>query len=343
MSSSVKRFDHLKIPLADIKAATNNFSERSRCAIDEFSTTYRGSLLVGGESIPISARRLYRRDGYGYGEVEFWREITLLSCLKHENIVSNIGYCDEEEDNYKYIIINKQETHESLDEYIRPRMIMIGWNQRLRVSVGIARALSYIHYDEGRDLSIIHNDIKSSTILLDENFEPKLSSFGFSKIISVSERYGSHNAVLYYCAKTEYMDPAYKKTGEVSHKSDVYSLGIVLFELLCGRLAIDNPPGQLDSFETIAKYHYENGNLGRLIDPALREDQDMESFKSFSETAYSCLNQDPLKRPNIRQIVRLLEKALELRQRHENPLTPEIRPVVDVEDTSYRRLEVIYN
>nr|XP_043616825.1 uncharacterized protein LOC122588719 isoform X1 [Erigeron canadensis] len=318
-SSSVKAFAHLEIPLAEIVEATNNFADKNWINHNEPGKTYKGQLLVGGELITIDAWMLDRWNGV---PDMFWKELTLLSRLKHENIVSNIGYCQEEGE---YIIINKHEFNGSLDKHLRDTT----WIQRLKISVGIARALSYIHYDEGHDLSIIHRNIKCATIFLDENWVPKLSSFGNFMNIPVAERHRAHNSVVY--GSLGYIDPVYKETGMVSHKSDVYSLGMVLFEILSGRLAwghyIDFKRAKLDDF----------------IDPDLRAQiMDQQALSLFYETAYSCLNEDPSQRPNAHRIVRLLKKALELQQEHEKPpLIPKVPSIaaVEVEDASYRSLE----
>nr|XP_043615768.1 putative receptor-like protein kinase At5g39000 [Erigeron canadensis] len=335
-SSSVKPFAQLQFPLAEIVVATNNFADENFIERHAFGNAYKGRLLVGGELVTITARRLDRT--FGQREVQFWKEVTLLSSLKHENIVSNIGYCEEEGE---YIVINKHDLHGSLAERVRDKT-NITWTQRLKISVGIACALSYIHYDEKHDFSIIHMDIKSGIIFLDENWVPKLSSFERSVNVSVAERHRAHSSGQRRWGTPGYVDPLGLKTGMVSHTSDVYSLGVVLFEILCGRVASD--PTGLEPFRTKAKSHYENRKLNDLIDPDLRAQMDQQSFDYFSEIAYHCLNEDPLQRPNAHGIVRILNKALELQQEHEKPplisKVPSIA-VVEVEDPSYRSLEVI--
>ncbi|PWA99360.1 protein kinase-like domain-containing protein [Artemisia annua] len=164
-----------------ILSATNNFS-----TYGINSAGYKAQLLRWhGHVIDIFARRLGK-----YQEGEFWMEVSLLSSLKHKNLVSLVGFCDE---NDEKIIITKRETRGSLFKYLRNPM-MLTWVRRLEISVGIAQALSYIHYDESRDFSVIHRNISRYTVLLNDDWEPKLSHFEYSMKIQASQRHNSFHA-----------------------------------------------------------------------------------------------------------------------------------------------------
>nr|GEU96275.1 protein kinase-like domain, concanavalin A-like lectin/glucanase domain protein [Tanacetum cinerariifolium] len=159
MSISITQFNHLRIPL-------NNFSEDNKIGRDDFGYIYEGQLLRSGELINISARRLDRSQGLG--DIEFLTEVSVLSTLNHPNIVSLIGFCDEKDEK---IIINTFEAKGNLCMYLDD--LTLTWIQRLKISVGVARAICYLHYEEGRNYSIIHRNINSSTVLLDDNFEAR--------------------------------------------------------------------------------------------------------------------------------------------------------------------------
>ncbi|GKF04684.1 kinase-like domain, phloem protein 2-like protein [Tanacetum coccineum] len=178
-------FVHLKIPLADILSATNNFAEENKVEIAEFGNQYQGQLLWSGELIKICARR-YNNE-WSEREQQFWMEISMLSSLKHKNLVSLVGFCDE---NDEKIIIIKFETWLSLDNYLSDSMSLT-WVRRLEICVGLANALSYIHYDEHHDFSVIHRNIDSLNILLNDDYEPKLSEFRLSMKIEASQRHHS--------------------------------------------------------------------------------------------------------------------------------------------------------
>ncbi|PWA99805.1 protein kinase-like domain-containing protein [Artemisia annua] len=311
MSSSIQNLDHLKIPLKDILEATNHFSDENFIRQGGFGKIYKGQLVRSGELIDIVARRLDEK--HGQGTKEFWTEISMLSSLKHENLVSIVGFCDEKNEK---IVINKYEAKGSLDNYLSDPSLT--WFQRLQICLGVARALSYIHYDEGRDFSVIHRNIKSSKILLDDKWEPKLSGFELSMTNIASRR---HRLCLTdACGTIGYVDPTYAKTGCVTHKSDMYSFGIVLFEVLFGRKAILNKRDI--KLAQLAKTHYEYGQLNDMIDPHLRKQMDQQSFSIFARTAYYCLKEQRAERLNIDQTVVRLEKTLELQSKHENAVRP---------------------
>ncbi|GJW05101.1 receptor-like protein kinase HERK 1 [Tanacetum coccineum] len=238
-SSSSKKIDDLKFPLKDIVKATKNFEN----LIGEggFGKVYKGNLLLSsGEQIDIAARRLH--GDYGLGDLEFWNEINMLSALKdNKNLVSFVGYCDEEGEK---IIITRYEANKSLEDHLHNTDL--GWTERLQICVGIARALSYIHHDEGHDLSLVHRNIKSSKVLLDEKWEPKLSGFGISLKNTKARRHRYLLAEV--MGTTGYVDPTYEKTGFVTHKSDVFSFGVLLLEVLCGRRALE--PDEQDQQST---------------------------------------------------------------------------------------------
>ena len=231
--ASYKQFERLRIPLADIACATDNFSDANLIREGEIGKHYKGKLNHLGKLIDIVARRLDPKDEYG--NRKFWMEVTMLSTLKHDNLVSMIGFCDD--DGVK-IVVNKHEAKGSLDQYLSDP-ITLTWTRRLEVCVGMANALRYIHYDPKRNFSVVHRNIKSSKILLDENWKPKLSGFELSMKIAASQRGEVHSDQMGGQGGTRgYIDPIYEKTGSVSHKSDVYSFGVVLFEIMCGTTAL---------------------------------------------------------------------------------------------------------
>ncbi|GKF72351.1 kinase-like domain, phloem protein 2-like protein, partial [Tanacetum coccineum] len=152
-------FAHFKIPLEDVLSATNNFAEKNLRGEADFGNHYEGQLfLLSGELIDIYAQRW--NNEWDEKEQQFWMEIFMLSTLKHKNLVSFVGFCD---DNGEKIIIIKLENRASLNIYLSDTM-MLTWVRRLEICVGVANALSYINYDESHDFSVIHRNIDSETI-----------------------------------------------------------------------------------------------------------------------------------------------------------------------------------
>nr|XP_043612059.1 uncharacterized protein LOC122583749 [Erigeron canadensis] len=312
MTSTIPTLTRLQIPLEEVVKATNNFDEEYVIGGGGFGKVYRGQLSVSGEMVNIAARRLDPK--HRGGGVEFWTEISVLSSLKHENMLSLVGFCDE---NGEKIIINKDEaTKGSLSMYLSDPTTLT-WIQRLKICLGVARALRYIQNSEGRGFSVIHRNINSYTILLDAKFEAKLSGFEYSIKQSVDR---SERVVLLEAIGTKgYMDPSIVKTGGVSHKSDIYSFGVVLCEILCARKAFI-PDADADNrfLAPLFRSHYENGSLNDIIHPDLRLQMSRQSLSRLSTTAYSCLKQDRVQRPKINDIVIELEKVFELQQPPEN-------------------------
>ncbi|GKE80717.1 kinase-like domain, phloem protein 2-like protein [Tanacetum coccineum] len=307
MSSRMDDLAHLKIPVQSILLATKNFDDKNVICRSGYEKIHTGQLSWSGELIAISARR-FNKDS----NEMFWTQVSMLSSLKHQNLVSLLGFCDE---NGEMIIIIRHDIKGSLGNYLSDATLLT-WVQRLKISVGLAHALSYIHYDEPRDFSVIHRDISSSTVLLNDKFEPKLSFFETSMKIEASQRHHSFHTSQVW-STNGYKDPAYEKTKNVNHKTDIYSFGIVLFELLCARKSvIANETNKY--LAPAAILYYKERKLNEIVDWNLWKQMDSQSFDIFAEIAYECLNEEESQRPSIDEIVTRLEKVLELQLEHQN-------------------------
>lgn len=298
MSHHMKQFEHLKIELEALKLATNNFSSESSIGNGGFGSVYKGKLAYSQGQKMVAMKRLDTR--HGQGDVEFWKEITILSAYQHENIVSLLGYCDEFGER---ILVYEYETKGSLERHLNKHTIT--WVQRLRISIGVARGLVCLHSEDGPLQRVLHCDIKSSNILLDENWNSKISDFGLANIGKANEQM---SVVVTHAAGTPgYCDPVFSKTGFLTKESDVYSFGVVLFEILCGRLATDrNKPYLIN----VVKQSYEQNKIEELIFGDIKDQINPTSFGLFTTIASQCLKEDPEERPLAIHIVRALEAAL---------------------------------
>ena len=296
-----KDLDHLRIPFQDIKVATKNFTT----IIGEggYGPVYTGKLLFSGNLTFVAVKRLPSISFSGQGLKEFLTEIHLLSRYKHPNLVSLLGYC--EEGNEK-ILVYEYAKYGSFDKHLKTAC-QLTWKQRLNICIDAARGLDFLHNHIGAHHRVIHRDIKSANILLDQNWKAMISDFGLSKIGRTKENdtYLITNAggTLGYC------DPVYINTGILTKKSDVYSFGVVLFEALCGRLFFMDVVGEERLYVLRARRCYKEGKLNEIMDLNLK---DSESVKEFSDIAYKCLDDDPEERPSMDLVLWKLEKALEL-------------------------------
>ncbi|KAK9069865.1 hypothetical protein SSX86_010261 [Deinandra increscens subsp. villosa] len=296
----MEKVEHLKIPLEEIKLATDSFS--NEIAKGGFGKVYKGKLSISGKQHTIAVKRLDRRQGQG--DREFMMEIQMLSCYKHKNLVSLLGFCKESGEN---ILVYEYAKYGSLDKHLRDDKL--SWTQRLKISIGAARGFNYLHNDVGPQHRVLHRDIKSSNILLDENMEAKISDFGLSKIgpSNVEFTFLVTNA----CGTYGYIDPDYIKTGILTKESDVYSFGVVLFELLCGRPAFINSYHDERRFlESLAKSYFEQNRLDEIILSSIKNDMKVDSLNVFSMVAYQCIKEKRIERPTMTWILEKLEKAL---------------------------------
>ncbi|KAL8258309.1 hypothetical protein R6Q59_030350 [Mikania micrantha] len=303
--SSIEAVNDLQIPLQELSDATNEFSEENLVGKGGFGNVYKGETIKHGK---IAIKMLNPR--HGQGDHEFRTEISLLSLYKHENIASLIGYCNEDQ---KKILVYRYEGNGSLDKHLSN--VDLTWVQRLQICLDAARGLQYLHDDVGAEHRILHRDVKSSNILLDENWKAKISDFGLCKVGPENEHsFLISNA----CGTPGYIDPDYLNAGYLTQRSDVYSFGVVLFEVLCGRLTIvtkhkDNPV----FLTNLIKTHWRNNTLDGIIYSDLQKQIKTASLVTFTNIAYQCLKSGN-ERPTMKKVVEQLEKALI------NQLTPSV-------------------
>ncbi|KAJ9554432.1 hypothetical protein OSB04_018477 [Centaurea solstitialis] len=273
-----------QIPLSHILSATENFDKKNFIAAGGFGQVYKGHSEQYGT---IAVKRLEDHGMGGQGQHEFRMEIELLSAYKHENLVSLVGFCDQDGEK---ILVYKHESNGSLDKHLQSEDL--NWIQRLQICLDAARGLKYLHYDVGDQRRVVHRDVKSSNILLDENMKAKISDFGLSKIspTNVSCTILISNA----CGTIGYIDPEY------------------VTYVLCGRLArVVKYEDRRQFLCVLAPNHFEKHTLHEIIYSNIRDQMDPASLQIFSTVAYHCLTKCRTDRPTMNQIVEQLQKALD--------------------------------
>ncbi|CAI9284882.1 unnamed protein product [Lactuca saligna] len=302
MMHLINKFEHLKIQLEAIKLATDNFADENCIGRGGFGKVYKGELLHSKGKIVVALKRLDPK--FGQGNPEFWKEIIMLSVYKHENIVSLLGFCDESNEK---ILVYEYASRRSLDSYLNDDDLT--WIRRLHICIGAARGLAYLHNPGGTQQRVLHRDIKSSNILLDENWNAKISDLGLSKFGPANQQYTF--LVSNVVGTLGYIDPLYIETGLLTKESDVYSFGVVLFEVLCGRLCISNENGIHQSLTALVRRYYPQNKISEMIYSNIKDGMDPRSLDMFTTIAYQCLKGDVEERPLMTDVVIKLQSALE--------------------------------
>ncbi|KAI3518235.1 hypothetical protein L1887_06744 [Cichorium endivia] len=308
MSSSGANLESFLIPLKEINLATRDFNPETRIGDGGFGVVHKGKLSELWQDRTVAIKRL---DLKGYqGKNEFLTELKLISKFNHENIIRFIGYCDQ---GNEMILVYEYASNGSLDHHLQDsnKRRCLTWVQRLKICLGAARGLNYLHWGLEEENRVIHRDIKSGNILLDETLDAKICDFGLSK---ESIRNQEDTQVYTKVAGTNfYLDPIYHESGILRKASDVYSFGVVLFEMLSGMLAYnlrslgdDKPQTLINLFRRYYKKGIEN-----LIDPFIRDQIDNRCFHAYKRLAYECISYDSEKRPTMETIVKRIEDAME--------------------------------
>ncbi|KAL8246202.1 hypothetical protein R6Q59_007418 [Mikania micrantha] len=301
----MKEFHHLEIKLEDIKSATKNFDDENIIGIGGFGKVYKGSISRSTGRIMVALKRLDRR--YGQGDPEFLKEIMMLSRYKHENLISLLGFCN---DDGEKILVYEHALHGSLDRHLNATSLT--WMQRLKICLAAARGISYLHDPSGTQQRVLHRDIKSANILLDESWNAKVSDFGLSKMGPANQQYTY--LISNFVGTPGYLDPQYLEMYFLTKESDVYSFGVVLFEVLCGRLCFEYNDGRFHSLVKMWKQSYEQKKLDHIIFQDLNQQMDPRSLEIFSNIAYQCLQDTYNQRPTMTRVVEELEIALKIQE-----------------------------
>ncbi|KAE8769363.1 erecta-like leucine-rich-repeat receptor-like kinase [Hordeum vulgare] len=275
----------------DIMRLTENLSEKYIIGYGASSTVYK-CVLKSGKAIAV--KRLYSQ--YNHGAREFETELETVGSIRHRNLVSLHGFSLSPNGNL--LFYDYMENGSLWDLLHGPsKKVKLDWDTRLRIAVGAAQGLAYLHHD--CNPRIVHRDVKSSNILLDEHFEAHLSDFGIAKCVPAAKTHAS----TYVLGTIGYIDPEYARTSRLNEKSDVYSFGIVLLELLTGMKAVDND----SNLHQLIMSRADDNTVMEAVDSEVSVTcTDMGLVRKAFQLALLCTKRHPIDRPTMHEVARVL-------------------------------------
>ncbi|KAM3699597.1 hypothetical protein ACJW31_05G037500 [Castanea mollissima] len=319
--------DNRQFTYSEVVSITNNFQKI--VGKGGFGTVYLGC-LSDGMQVAVKMLSPSSTDGSN----QFLTEAQLLMRVHHRNLTSFVGYCNE---GTNFGIIYEYMAYGNLAEHLSDKTRdSLSWKERLQIAVDAAQGLEYLHH--GCKPPIIHRDVKTANILLNEKLQAKIADFGFSKFFPVEGQSHLSTAIV---GTMGYLDPEYYTANRLTERSDVYSFGIVLLELITGKRAI------------IKSYNKDNtnivdwvspllarGDIRNIIDPRMPENFDTNSVWKAIETAIACVPLISIQRPSMSHVVIELKECLEIEKAYERDCGPMMKSFNDTFDVNPLGLEM---
>lgn len=318
-SVSTKIDDELKVAsqlrkftFNELKLATRNFKPESLLGEGGFGCVFKGWIeengtapVKPGTGLTVAVKMLNHESLQGHKE--WLAEVNLLGELLHPHLVKLIGYCIENE---QRLLVYEFMPRGSLENHLFRRSAPLPWSVRLKIALGAAKGLAFLHEEAERP--VIYRDFKTSNILIDADYNAKLSDFGLAKDGPEGDKTHVSTRVM---GTYGYAAPEYVMTGHLTSKSDVYSFGVVLLEIISGRRSLDKnrPSGQHNLIEWARPYLGERRRFYRIIDPRLQGHFSIKGAQKATELAHRCLSRDPKARPLMSEVVEALKPLLKLK------------------------------
>ncbi|KAL1823196.1 hypothetical protein ACET3Z_009974 [Daucus carota] len=283
--------------LRDLQLATSHFSAENVIGEGGYGVVYRGVLINGSE---VAVKKLL--NNMGQAEREFRVEVEAIGHVRHKNLVRLLGYCVE---GVHRMLVYEYVNNGNLEQWLHGAMRQHGvltWEARMKVLLGTAKALAYLH--EAIEPKVVHRDIKASNILIDHEFNSKVSDFGLAKLLESGESHITTRVM----GTFGYVAPEYANTGMLNEKSDIYSFGVLLLEAVTGRDPVDygRPANEVNLVEWL-KTMVGNRKTEEVVDPDLETKPSTRALKRALLVALRCVDPDSVKRPKMSQVVRMLE------------------------------------
>ncbi|KAF9614513.1 hypothetical protein IFM89_018952 [Coptis chinensis] len=308
-----EKAQHLRVfSFAELRNATNGFNKLLKIGEGGFGSVYKGSVMTlggQGDRIVIAVKKL-NNSGW-QGHKQWLAEVQFLGIVEHPNLVKLIGYCGVDgERGIQRLLVYEYMPNRSLEDHLFNRVLPpLPWNTRLRIILGAAQGLAYLH--EELEVQVIYRDFKSSNVLLDEDFKPKLSDFGLAREGPTEGQTHVSTAVV---GTKGYAAPEYLETGHLTAESDVWSFGIVLYEILTGRrsLEINRPRTEQKLLDWVKRFPVENKRFSMIMDPRLGNRYSFTAAQNMAKLADKCLSKNRRERPKMSEVVESLKQAIQV-------------------------------
>ncbi|KAI3907844.1 hypothetical protein MKW92_031937 [Papaver armeniacum] len=296
VDDEIQSAESLQLNFRTVSAATDNFAEVNKLGEGGFGSVYKGTLADGQK---IAVKRLSQHSGQG--EQEFKNEVVLVAKLQHRNLARLLGFCLDGEEK---LLIYEFMPNASLDQFIFDpiKRTYLDWETLYKIIGGIARGLLYLHEDSR--LKIIHRDLKASNILLDADMNPKISDFGMARLFVMDQTQANTNRIV---GTYGYMSPEYAMHGQFSVKSDVFSFGVLILEILSGKKSnCFYEPGGAQDLLSYAWKHWKNESALELLDPTLKDACSQSEAMRCIHIGLLCAQDNVADRPTMATVVLML-------------------------------------
>lgn len=307
---SQRRANDLRVfSFSELKSATRGFSRGLLIGEGGFGCVYRGVVKVpddhdSNSKMDVAIKQLNR---HGFqGHKEWINEVSFLGVVKHPNLVKLVGYsAEDDERGIQRLLVYELMRNKSLEDHLLAKVLPVPlpWMTRLKIAQDAARGLAYLH--EEMDFQLIFRDFKASNVLLDEDFNAKLSDFGLARL---GPPEGLGHVSTSVVGTVGYAAPEYVQTGRLTAKSDVWSFGVVMYELITGRRAVERnlPRGEQKLLEWVKPFVSDSKKLHLILDPRLEGQYCIKSAQKLSALANKCVAKQPKSRPKMSEVVEML-------------------------------------
>ncbi|XP_042026440.1 cysteine-rich receptor-like protein kinase 10 [Salvia splendens] len=299
-ADDISNVESLQYEFSSIRAATNDFDDANKLGQGGFGAVYKGKLQTGEE---VAVKRLSKDSGQG--NVEFKNEVLLVAKLQHRNLVRLLGFSME---GTERVLIYEFVQNASLDQFIFDpvKRSQLDWDRRYKIIGGIAKGILYLHEDSR--LKIIHRDLKASNVLLDGEMNPKIADFGMARLFKPDETQGNTSKIV---GTYGYMSPEYAMHGQYSIKSDVFSFGVLVLEIVSGQRNVCIQNGDnVEDLLTLTWKNWREGTATSMVDPVLMNGAgSVRDMMRCIHMGLLCVQENPANRPTMATVALMLSSS----------------------------------